>query len=83
MASITITIPDAIAGRVIDGFCARYHYSPTLEDGTPNPETKAKFVKRRVIDFIKRAVRDAEIEAAAKAATDAAGSSADTDIILT
>jgi len=83
MASITIQIPDAVATRVIDGFCDRYHYSPTLADGTPNPETKAKFVKRRVIEFIKRAVRDAEIEAAARTATDAAGTSADTDIVLT
>ena len=82
MAQITINIPDAIASRVINGFAKRYHYSPTLEDGTPNPETKAQFAKRKVIEFIKQAVREAEIEAARNVAAETAGASVDTDIQL-
>ena len=68
MATMTINIPDAVANRVTNGVCARYGYQAVFEDGTPNPETKAQFAKRMVILFIKRAVREAEMEAAAKAA---------------
>ena len=82
MAQITITIPDAIASRVMNGFAKRYHYSATLEDGSPNPETKAQFAKRRVIEFIKQAVREAEVEDARNDAATTAGSSVDTDIQL-
>jgi len=83
MASITITIPDNIAPRVINGFAKRYSYIPTLEDGAPNPETKAQFAKRKLIEIIKRAVREAEIEDAVNIAAGNAGTSADTDITLT
>jgi len=82
MAIITITIPDPIANRVLNGFAKRYNYSPTLENGDPNPETKAQFAKRKVIEFIKQAVREAEIQEAANAAATAAGQTADTDIQL-
>lgn len=85
MATITITIPTAVTNRVIEGFCKRYGYSDFLDEkkSIPNPETKPQFVKRRVIEFIKRAVRDSEIETASKAAGDAAGNSADNEIVLT
>lgn len=82
MASITITIPDAIAPRVLSGFCKRYNYLPTLTDGSPNPETKAQFAKRKIIDFIKLAVRESEIQDASDAASRTAGISADNDIVL-
>lgn len=79
---ITINIPDAVAGRVIDGFCNRYHYTDVSSNPKKNQAGKVKFIKQKTIEFIMRAVRDAEIDAAAKVATDAAGTSADTDIIL-
>lgn len=82
MAQITITIPDAVATRVIDGFCKRYNYPPTLEDGTPNPETKAQFAKRKVLEFIKRAVQEAEVEDARNAAAEEASASVENDIVL-
>jgi hypothetical protein len=82
MTTITITIPAAITDRVINGFAKRYNYPPTLEDGTANPETKAQFAKRKVIEFIKQAVREAEIQDATNAAATQAGTSADTDIQL-
>jgi len=82
MAQITINIPDAIATRVINGFAKRYNHSSTLENGDPNPETKAQFAKRKLIEFIKQAVRDAEIQDATNTAATTAGTSVDTDIIL-
>lgn len=82
MATVTITIPSNITNRVLDGFCKRYGYSPLLEDGSSNPETKAAFVKRKIIEHIKKAVREAEIEDAVNIAAGTAGSSVDTDIVL-
>lgn len=82
MATITITIPDNITPRVINGFARRYNYSPTLEDGSPNPETKAQFAKRKVIEFIKQAVREAEVQDASNTAASAAAQDADTNIQL-
>jgi len=82
MAQITITIPDAIAPRVLNGFAKRYNYPITLEDGSPNPETKAQFAKRKVVEYIKHAVREAEIEQARNDAATTAGASVDTDIQL-
>lgn len=84
MATITVTIPANITPRVIDGFCKRYHYQEFLdvEHTIPNPETKAQFAKRRVIQFIKDAVREAEAEDAKKVAEDAVVTSVDTDIVL-
>lgn len=83
MTTITITIPNNITTRVIDGFCKRYNYSPTLENGEPNPETKAQFAQRKLREYIKQAVREAEIQDATNTAATNAGTSADNEIILT
>lgn len=83
MATITVTIPNAILPRVIDGMAYHHGYAPTLENGDPNPETKAQFAQRKVREFIKQSVRDAEIEQARNTAAGAAGASADNDILLT
>jgi len=82
MASITITIPDAIASRVVNGFAIHYGYAAILQDGTPNPETKTQFAKRKLIELIKQAVKASEIQTAANAAATTAADSVDTDIVL-
>jgi hypothetical protein len=82
MATITITIPDAIASRVINDFAQRFNYSPILEDGSPNPETKNQFAKRKLIEYIKQSCREAEIQNATNTAATTAGTSVDTDIQL-
>lgn len=82
MAQITITIPDAIAVRVLNGFAKRFNYSPILENGSPNPETKAQFAKRKLIELIKQAVREAEIQDATNAAATQAAADVDTNINL-
>lgn len=83
MAQITINIPDSILTRVLNGFAKRYNYAPILEDGSPNPETKAQFARRKVIEFIKTAVREAEIQDATNTAATDAAQDADTNIVIT
>lgn len=82
MAQITINIPDAIQERVLNGFAKHYNYSPTLENGDPNPETKAQFAKRKLIEFIKLAVKDAEVQDARNTAATTASQSVEIDISI-
>lgn len=82
MAQITITIPDSVATRVLNDLAQRFNYSPTLEDGSPNPETKAQFAKRKLIEMIKQACKEAEVQNAANSAATTAAASVDTDIQL-
>lgn len=83
MATITINIPNPIANRVINGFAKRYNYSPLLENGDTNPESKAQFAKRKLLEFIKQAVKEAEIQDATNLSATTAAESADAEIILT
>lgn len=53
--NITITFPDAIRDRVIDGVAGANGYLATIgltPEGTPipNPETKAVFAKKKLIE---------------------------------
>jgi hypothetical protein len=82
MATITITIPDAVAPRVLNGFSSHYGYAPVLDNGSLNPETKAQFAKRKLIELIKQAVRESEMETARNVAATTAAASVDDDIIL-
>lgn len=86
MASISVTIPDAVLPRVLNAFASRYGYLATLTnaDDQPvaNPETKAQFAKRMLAEHIKRVVREEEAIAAeltARQQTDAAQN----DVIIT
>lgn len=83
MASITITIPDQIAQRVLNGFCTHYGYLATLDNGDPNPETKLQFAKRKLIEYIKAGVEVTEVQAARNSAATTAKASIDLDIVLT
>lgn len=66
MATISINIPDTQMPRVLDAFTATFGYSPTLADGTANPETRGQFTRRIIVDWVKSNVvayeanRDAE-----------------------
>lgn len=84
MASITLTIPNSEAARVLDGFAAYHRYRVTIDnpdydpnvEGSlvtiPNPETKIQFAKKKIIEFIKESVSAAEERATLEAARDAA-----------
>ena len=76
MANFTITIPDAIVSRVVDGLAGQHGYQATTTDEdtgvvTPNPETKQDFARRMMRKWIKESVVAYETgltEAARKAA---------------
>lgn len=83
MAQITINIPNAIVPRVLEGFCSNQGYSPILDSGEPNPETQTQFVKRKIIEYVKNAVRADEIEKARNIAATKASQEAESGILLT
>lgn len=72
MATITITIPNAQLARTVDGLCGYGNYQATLEDGTPNPVTRAEFARLTLIGLAKDAVRSHETNVARAAAAAAA-----------
>ena len=82
MARISIDIPDNILTRVVNGFCSNYGYQDTI-DGIPNPETKQQFLKRKIIEFVKEAARNTEMNAAANAASITAKNAADSELAIT
>lgn len=67
MSQITLTFPDDQQTRIINGICKDMGYSATLEDGSPNPETKAQFAKRVIIERIKNMVTSGELKEAEEA----------------
>jgi hypothetical protein len=52
MAQIVVTIPDDQLTRVIDALAAHWHYELEKEEG----ETKGQFVKRALLNRLKREV---------------------------
>lgn len=75
MASMTLNLGDATqTARVINALCIRFSYQDQVYDEptnawVPNPETKAAFAKRMVIEWMKSTVREQERQ---RALTDAA-----------
>lgn len=77
MANITLTIPDAQLARVIDGICLYYNYAATIltvggGSSVPNPETKAQFAKRMLIEQTKIWIATVEGSTAQKTSYDTA-----------
>ena len=77
MAILSITIPDAIANRVINAIALDHGWSEE------NHLTKVQFAKQVVIDFMKSSVKAYERNQATEAAKITAEASVDTDINLT
>jgi hypothetical protein len=51
MATISVTVPDAVLPELVDALCQRYGYQANiLVDGvsTPNPETRNAFARRQL-----------------------------------
>lgn len=59
MATLSITIPDNQVARVNDAIAALFNYQTTI-NGSPNPETKAQFSRRMIIENLKRLVAQGE-----------------------
>lgn len=76
MASITITIPNPVLTRVIDGVALGHGWKPLVDDGNgnqiPNPETKTDYAKRIIKEYVKKSVIRHEAGLAEKAAKVAA-----------
>lgn len=88
MATITFTIPDAVLPRIIAAVTTVYKYESTLIDDVtgepyPNPETKAAFTKRMVIEFLKNIVKQHEVVQAAVIASAAAEDAVNTEVTIT
>lgn len=73
MATLTITIPDAVVTRVQDALCAYGNRSPA----------NAANAKAVLIDFMKTVTRNHEAETAAEISRVAAKQKADSEIVLT
>lgn len=76
MATITITIPDAVAPRVLDAVAVRYGWTATSN------LTKAQFTKRVLTDLLKESVKMIEGQVASQAAVVTSNQQVDTDITL-
>lgn len=72
MATVSITIPDGELNRITEAFAGYYGYQETVPDPPgdpiPNPETKAQFLRARVIDYIRETVHVQELTTAVAAA---------------
>ena len=55
MADITITIPNAQLSRFVDAICYNNRYEENVPDVdgnvSPNPETRAQFARRMIIQY--------------------------------
>ena len=88
MAELTITVPDALVQRVLDGVCGQCGYQSIIYDQAtqadiPNPESKVNFSTRMIREYVKSNVLAWEAKSAAEVARQAAIDSVNTDIQLT
>jgi hypothetical protein len=77
MATITITVPDAVVNRVLDAIAGVYQYN-AVNDGT-----KAAFAKKQLGLWAKRTTREWEASQASNGAYTAAFNAAESDIVIT
>lgn len=77
MATITLTIPDAVIDRVRDAIAANNGYNAVVHG------TKAQFAKTWIIRQIKNQVNGYEIRVAADTASQTAGAAAESEIVIT
>lgn len=82
MATISFTIPNAQASRVVDAIATRYGYQSTIND-LPNPQTKQEFTKQWLITQLRNAVREHESATAAALAANNAALDVDNNISIT
>lgn len=87
MATITMTVPNAVATRVTTAICALNGYQATIDDGLgnmiPNPQTPLEFFKQYLISVVKNQVVSYEGQQAGIAAANTAAANATSQIIIT
>lgn len=79
MATVSITVPDAMVTRINDAFATAFEYPATI-DGEPNPETKTQHTRRRVREYVAGIVRRIEAGAAAQTAAASTANQVNTDM---
>ncbi len=84
---LDITIPTDVENRVIDSFARRHDYKDEVPDATastliPNPQSRAAFMKERVIAYILASVEADEIDVAMVAAREDAKARVKKDVRL-
>lgn len=52
-----ITVPDDKKNEILNDFVVYLGYKEILDDGKPNPQTKAEFGKTRVAEWVKNCVK--------------------------
>lgn len=68
MAEIKLTLPDDALAEVVTALCENHGYG-RREDGESAPtETRPKFARRMIVEFLKRQVREYRRTQAHKAA---------------
>lgn len=86
MANITIQIPDALLPRVINGLSTFYGYQAevinTEGQTIPNPQTKAQFAKKQLIEHIKHCVKTVETDEAVRQARESKSTEVENGITL-
>ena len=60
MAQLVFNIPDDQVQRVVNALALFYGYRATDEQGNPNAETKAQYVRRRMADEMRARVKRIE-----------------------
>lgn len=84
MATITLTVPDAVVPRVRAAFTSHYGYTAELAAGTiPSDTTPGQYIEICLRRHIKQIVKLYETSQAAATAAATAETSVDTDIVIT
>lgn len=80
MAQVTFNIPDDQAARVGNAVAGTYGWTGTHNGAA---ETKAQFLKRQLVLFLKNVVKAYEAQAASETARKAAYDAAESEITIT
>jgi len=80
--NLIIPLDDTLDPRIVAGFIKAHHYRTNLEDGTPNPENPRQFMLRRIKEYIRDSVIQAEAMDAAEQSRQAAWNKANTEIVI-
>lgn len=67
MATVSFAVRDAIASEVWNAIAETHGYQATLEDGTPNPQSKKQFTEQVLKDYLKNCHHHWKRDAASKA----------------
>lgn len=69
MPAITLTISAPDLARAVDALSARWGYAAQLSNGSPNPQTRAEFVRLKIGEWVRSEVRAHELTTAQAAVT--------------